>query len=158
MNCGIFMKPLNCSQQWNSCINIKLSVVEKLCDTFHLICLVYFSLVLYTQEAACMKIHAELPDVLSANAQPLNTKVYPTWEKYLSAFLSKGACLCLCIRLSYIILSIYSHASMSSFYPTHFIHCHFCHQVVSSRLAHPLRVLPPSLSTCWSRPMAPSPW
>lgn len=37
-----------------------------------------------------MKIHAEIPDVLTEFASPLNTKAYPTWEKYLDAFLCQG--------------------------------------------------------------------
>merc|ERR1719422_695902 len=44
----------------------------------------------WAQEAAYIKIHAEVPDILLKYAQPLNTKMYPTWEKFLRAFLSQG--------------------------------------------------------------------
>jgi len=51
-----------------------------------------FSYLCLFQEAAYIKIHAELPDVLTNYAQPVNTKVYPTWEKFIKSYLSKGWC------------------------------------------------------------------
>ncbi|XP_005098111.1 IQ domain-containing protein H isoform X2 [Aplysia californica] len=44
----------------------------------------------WAQEAAYIKIHAEVPDILHSYARPLNTKMFPTWEKFLRAFLSQG--------------------------------------------------------------------
>ncbi|XP_002730454.1 IQ domain-containing protein H-like [Saccoglossus kowalevskii] len=44
----------------------------------------------WAQEAAFIRIHAEIPDVLEKNARPVNTTVFPTWQKFLEAFLSKG--------------------------------------------------------------------
>ncbi|XP_077988694.1 IQ domain-containing protein H-like [Glandiceps talaboti] len=44
----------------------------------------------WAQEAAFIKIHAEIPDVLAKNSIPVNTAVFPTWEKFLEAFLSQG--------------------------------------------------------------------
>ena len=44
----------------------------------------------FIQEAAYIKIHAELPDVLANHAKPVNYQVYNTWQKYLNAFLSQG--------------------------------------------------------------------
>ena len=44
----------------------------------------------YFQEAAYIKIHAEIPDVLANHSKPCNTSIYPTWEKFLEAFLAKG--------------------------------------------------------------------
>ena len=55
-------------------------------DTFMSVIKVYFSF----QEAAYIKIHAEIPEVLANHAQPVNTNIYPTWEKFLEAFLAKG--------------------------------------------------------------------
>lgn len=45
---------------------------------------------IFHQEAAYIKIHAEIPDILSEFAKPCNTKIYPTWEHFLNAFLSLG--------------------------------------------------------------------
>ena len=42
------------------------------------------------QEAAYIKIHAEIADVLSRHACPMNTKIYPTWDRFLESFLSQG--------------------------------------------------------------------
>ncbi|XP_059161513.1 IQ domain-containing protein H-like isoform X2 [Physella acuta] len=44
----------------------------------------------WAQESAYIKIHAEIPDILSSYAQPVNTKVFPDWDAYLKAFLAKG--------------------------------------------------------------------
>ncbi|KAJ8304824.1 hypothetical protein KUTeg_018407 [Tegillarca granosa] len=44
----------------------------------------------WAQEAAYIKIHAEIPDVLAEHAMPVHTELYPTWEKFLDAFLSQG--------------------------------------------------------------------
>ncbi len=44
----------------------------------------------WAQEAAYIKIHAEIPDVLSEYGTPVNTKVYPDWSRFLEAFLSQG--------------------------------------------------------------------
>ncbi|CAL1540597.1 unnamed protein product [Lymnaea stagnalis] len=44
----------------------------------------------WAQEAAYIKIHAEIPDILTSYAQPFNTKAYSTWEQFLRAFLSQG--------------------------------------------------------------------
>jgi hypothetical protein len=42
------------------------------------------------QEPAYIKIHAEVPELLSSFAKPVNTKVYATWQKFIDAFLSQG--------------------------------------------------------------------
>lgn len=44
----------------------------------------------WAQEAAYIKIHAEIPDILYHYAQPFNTKLFPTWENFLRAFLAQG--------------------------------------------------------------------
>ncbi|XP_067666806.1 IQ domain-containing protein H-like [Haliotis asinina] len=44
----------------------------------------------WAQEAAYIKIHAEIPDVLVEHATPINTEIYKTWDKFLEAFLSQG--------------------------------------------------------------------
>ncbi|XP_076101914.1 IQ domain-containing protein H-like isoform X2 [Mytilus galloprovincialis] len=44
----------------------------------------------WAQEAAYIKIHAEIPEVLATHAKPVNTKLYPTWDSFLDAFLSQG--------------------------------------------------------------------
>ena len=42
------------------------------------------------QEAAYIKIHAEIPDILMNYAQPSNTRVYSSWQMFLMDFLSQG--------------------------------------------------------------------
>ncbi|XP_021362303.1 IQ domain-containing protein H-like isoform X2 [Mizuhopecten yessoensis] len=44
----------------------------------------------WAQEAAYIKIHAEIADVLHANSKPVHTSIYATWETFLEAFLSQG--------------------------------------------------------------------
>ncbi|ESO87612.1 hypothetical protein LOTGIDRAFT_194358 [Lottia gigantea] len=44
----------------------------------------------WAQEAAYLKILGEIPSVLTTYAQPVNTKLYPNWTKYIQAFLSQG--------------------------------------------------------------------
>lgn len=44
----------------------------------------------WAQEAAYIKIHAEIGEVLEKHGCPMNTKVYPTWDKFLQSFLSQG--------------------------------------------------------------------
>ena len=44
----------------------------------------------FFQEAAYIKIHAEIPEVLATHAKPVNTKLFPTWDSFLDAFLSQG--------------------------------------------------------------------
>ncbi|KAL8616663.1 hypothetical protein ACOMHN_031645 [Nucella lapillus] len=44
----------------------------------------------WAQEAAYIKIHAEVPDILLDHAQPSNTKVYSSWQTFLVDFLSQG--------------------------------------------------------------------
>ncbi|XP_033124079.1 IQ domain-containing protein H-like isoform X2 [Anneissia japonica] len=44
----------------------------------------------WAQEAAYIKIHAEIPDILVKHSHPVNTSVFPTWQKFLEAFLSQG--------------------------------------------------------------------
>ncbi|XP_064651541.1 IQ domain-containing protein H-like isoform X2 [Lineus longissimus] len=43
----------------------------------------------WAQEPAYIKIHAEVPELLSNFAKPVN-KVYATWQKFIDAFLSQG--------------------------------------------------------------------
>ncbi|KAK7478399.1 hypothetical protein BaRGS_00030324 [Batillaria attramentaria] len=44
----------------------------------------------WAQEAAYIKIHAEIPDILEQHAVPCDTEVYPTWSEFLSHFLAQG--------------------------------------------------------------------
>ncbi|KAK3607906.1 hypothetical protein CHS0354_036732 [Potamilus streckersoni] len=44
----------------------------------------------WAQEGAYIKIHAEIPEVLAKHARPINERIYPTWDKFLEAFLSQG--------------------------------------------------------------------
>lgn len=44
----------------------------------------------WAQEAAYIKIHAEVPDILTEHAKPSNTKVYPNWNTFLDLFLAQG--------------------------------------------------------------------
>ncbi|XP_069138728.1 IQ domain-containing protein H-like isoform X4 [Argopecten irradians] len=44
----------------------------------------------WAQEAAYIKIHAEIADVLHANAKPVHTNIYASWDTFLEAFLSQG--------------------------------------------------------------------
>ena len=44
----------------------------------------------WAQEAAYIKIHAELPAVLVQHAVTVNSHVYNSWQKYLNTFLSQG--------------------------------------------------------------------
>ncbi|XP_070208772.1 IQ domain-containing protein H-like isoform X2 [Littorina saxatilis] len=44
----------------------------------------------WAQEAAYIKIHAEIPDILMEQAKPSNTRVYATWQHFLVDFLSQG--------------------------------------------------------------------
>ena len=44
----------------------------------------------WAQEAAFIKIHSEIADVLAAHAQPVHTDVYSNWEDFLDSFLSQG--------------------------------------------------------------------
>lgn len=42
------------------------------------------------QEAAYIKIHAEIADVLAKHARPVHEELYEDWSKFLDAFLSQG--------------------------------------------------------------------
>lgn len=42
------------------------------------------------QEAAYIKIHAEIADVLAKYARPVHEELYEDWSKFLDAFLSQG--------------------------------------------------------------------
>ena len=56
---------------------------------------------LLLQEAAYMKIHAEIPDVLTKHAKPVNIDIYSSWENFLEAFLGQGihnAAVFMCLR------------------------------------------------------------
>ncbi|XP_052277313.1 IQ domain-containing protein H-like isoform X2 [Dreissena polymorpha] len=44
----------------------------------------------WAQEPVFIKILSEIQELLENHATPVNTKVYPTWEKFLASFLSKG--------------------------------------------------------------------
>ncbi|XP_064607991.1 IQ domain-containing protein H-like isoform X2 [Liolophura sinensis] len=44
----------------------------------------------WAQEAAYIKIHAEIPAILKTFAKPVNDKLFPSWEKFLEAFLGQG--------------------------------------------------------------------
>ncbi|CAH1796248.1 unnamed protein product [Owenia fusiformis] len=44
----------------------------------------------WAQEAAGIKIHSEIAEVVKNHSTPCNKTLYPTWEKYLEAFLSLG--------------------------------------------------------------------
>lgn len=59
-------------------INIKKKFFSQL---FQIFCL---------QEAAYIKIHAEIADVLAKYARPVHEELYEDWSKFLDAFLSQG--------------------------------------------------------------------
>lgn len=59
-------------------INIKKNLFSQL---FQIFCL---------QEAAYIKIHAEIADVLAKYARPVHEELYEDWSKFLDAFLSQG--------------------------------------------------------------------
>jgi hypothetical protein len=44
----------------------------------------------WAQEAAYIKIHGLIADVLHEHATPCNKSVYPTWEIYLQHYLGHG--------------------------------------------------------------------
>ncbi|XP_052701435.1 IQ domain-containing protein H-like isoform X2 [Crassostrea angulata] len=44
----------------------------------------------WAQEAAYIKIHAEIADVLAKYARPVHEELYEDWSKFLDAFLSQG--------------------------------------------------------------------
>lgn len=44
----------------------------------------------WLQEAAYIKIHAEIADVLAKHARPVHEELYEDWSKFLDAFLSQG--------------------------------------------------------------------
>ena len=43
-----------------------------------------------TQEPVFIKILSEIPELLENFGNPVNDKIYPTWDKFIMAFLSKG--------------------------------------------------------------------
>ena len=63
-----------------------------------------------SQEAAYIKIHAEIPEVLNNHAKPVNTAIYPTWQRFMEAFLSQGSMILiynfrLTISLGYVVMA-----------------------------------------------------
>ncbi|XP_063710356.1 IQ domain-containing protein H-like isoform X2 [Symsagittifera roscoffensis] len=44
----------------------------------------------WAHEPAFQKILEEIPEILATHTKPANTDAYPTWEKFLDAFLEKG--------------------------------------------------------------------
>ncbi|KAK3096782.1 hypothetical protein FSP39_003245 [Pinctada imbricata] len=44
----------------------------------------------WAQEPVFIKIHAEIPDLLSKYARPIHTDLYESWDKFLDAFLGQG--------------------------------------------------------------------
>ena len=60
----------------------------KLLSLYHYTILLTFFFKL--QEAAYIKIHAEIADVLAKHARPVHTELFEDWSKFLDAFLSQG--------------------------------------------------------------------
>ena len=44
----------------------------------------------WAQENAIKRIHAELPEILSCHAHPVDTHLFPTWTEFLEEFYNQG--------------------------------------------------------------------
>lgn len=44
----------------------------------------------WAHEPTLIRVSAEIPEIMAHHATPVNTELYPTWDKFLQDFLKRG--------------------------------------------------------------------